>query len=178
VRYREATSADIEGIALLHATSWRYAYRGSYSDAYLDGPVSEDRRQVWTERLTNPAPNQHVIVAEEEGEVVGLACSYGESDAQWGALLDNLHVHPDRHRKGFGRQLMIETMRWSAAAYPGRGLFLWVLEKNARAQAFYENIGGIRKDSEESQEPGGGTVVGLRYVWPAELVAEIAANRS
>lgn len=47
--FREATSADIEGIANLHATSWRFAYRGSYSDAYLDGPVFEERRQVWTD---------------------------------------------------------------------------------------------------------------------------------
>jgi hypothetical protein len=55
---------------------------------------------------------------------------------------------------------------------------LWVLENNVRAQRFYGGMGGTRKDAAESPEPGGGTVVGLRYVWSAAQVSELAENRS
>lgn len=112
-----------------------------------------------------------MIVAENEGKVAGFACSYGESDPEWGALLDNLHVDPDQHRHGIGRQLVIETMKWSAISYPGRGLFLWVLEKNARAQAFYESIrapGRIPR-SRRSRAAGrlsGCVTCGQRSWWP------------
>lgn len=176
MHYREATLADAEAIANLHATSWRFAYRGVYSDEYLDGPVWEDRREVWTERLASPPANQFCVVAEDGGQLAGFACSFGESDEQWGALLDNLHVHPDRHRHGIGKRLVIETMKWSVRKYPGRGLFLWVLANNSRAQSFYESIGGTREDAKESPAPGGGTIVGLRYVWSTAQVAHIASG--
>src|SRR6185436_17727278 len=92
MRLRTATLADAEAIASLHADSWRTTYRGAMRDAYLDGDVVTERRAVWQERLATPAPNQHVLVAEQAGAVVGFACAYGGADAVWGTELDNLHV--------------------------------------------------------------------------------------
>jgi hypothetical protein len=47
------------------------------------------------------------------------------------------------------------------------GLYLWVLEGNAAARAFYDARGGRLVDREVTEPPGGGgTIVGLRYVWP------------
>ena len=43
---------------------------------------------------------------------------------------------------------------------------LWVLEDNVAAQAFYDARGGRPADREVSEPPGGGSVVGIRYVWP------------
>ena len=63
VTLRLAILADAPAIAALHADSWRFAYRGAYSDEYLDGPVFEDRARVWQERMLSPRPNQHVILA-------------------------------------------------------------------------------------------------------------------
>jgi hypothetical protein len=54
VQYRPATERDIAAIAALHADSWRRNYRGAYSDEFLDRDVFEDRRAVWSERLTQP----------------------------------------------------------------------------------------------------------------------------
>jgi hypothetical protein len=100
MRYREATFADAEAIATLHATSWRFAYRGAYSDAYLDGPVFGDRRKVWAEQLAIPVPNQHVIVAEKDGAMVGLACSLGAGKQRPRPALLWRH---GRHPEGCGR---------------------------------------------------------------------------
>ena len=49
---------------------------------------------------------------------------------------------------------------------PESGLYLWVLEQNKPAQAFYQARGGSCAEREVSEGPGGGTIIGLRYVWP------------
>ena len=69
---RPAAPADIDAIANLHAESWRITYRGQYSDAFLDGPVYEDRLGVWRDRLTSPTSNQHTIVAEDSDMAMGV----------------------------------------------------------------------------------------------------------
>src|SRR3989442_11178917 len=72
--YREATAQDVEGIAVLHADSWRRHYRGAYSDSFLDNEVIPDRNRVWMERLNRPdRSNECTIVAERDCAIVGLA---------------------------------------------------------------------------------------------------------
>ena len=173
---READAADIDGIARLHAESWRVAYRGQYSDAFLDGPVFADRLAVWTERLTSPSGNQYVIVAEDAGAVAGFACAFGADDATWGTLLDNIHVDPARKRAGIGTRLIVETARWASRKFPGIGFYLWVLEANAPARAFYERLGARNAEQVMSDPPGGGRISSLRYAWdrPAALVESAA----
>src|SRR5438105_9429475 len=39
LRVRNATRDDFQAMARLHATSWRLAYRGALSDAYLSGDI-------------------------------------------------------------------------------------------------------------------------------------------
>jgi GNAT superfamily N-acetyltransferase len=172
MRYREATRVDVLAIAALHAESWRFAYRGAYSDEYLDGDVFQDRVRVWQERLSSPPPNQYVILAEDTGELAGFACAYGADDERWGTLVDNLHVRPDRHRQGTGERLLAEVAGWCRTEYEGCGLYLWVLEQNARARRFYEHLGATDEESRSSVPPGGGTTVIHRYAWSRdELIA-------
>ena len=64
VTYRAATTHDVEGIAHLHADSWRRNYRGAFSDAYLDGDLVAERLSVWTDRLRPPRAGTFTIVAE------------------------------------------------------------------------------------------------------------------
>jgi ribosomal protein S18 acetylase RimI-like enzyme len=167
VKYRDPTARDIEAIATLHADSWRRHYRGAYSDAFLDGDVLADRLSVWNERLTrSPTQDECTIVAERDGSVVGIAHTILDYDPTWGALLDNLHVRHDLKGLGIGTGLMAETARAVIERRPSSGLYLWVLEGNKPAQAFYESRGGKCVGREDSEPPGGGTVTGLRYVWP------------
>ncbi|TMF73213.1 MAG: GNAT family N-acetyltransferase [Chloroflexi bacterium] len=141
IRYRDAMREDATTIATLHAESWRVTYRGSYRDEFLDGPVFQDRMGVWNKRLSMPAPNQFVVLAEEEGLVVGFACAYGRDDEQWGSLLDNIHVRRQQHRQGVGTGLASEVARWCRANYTDCGLYLWVIAQNHQARRFYERLG-------------------------------------
>jgi GNAT superfamily N-acetyltransferase len=168
-QFRAAGPADAPAIAALHADSWRRHYRGAYADAYLDGDVVADRTAVWTDRLADADPKrQHTVLAEHEGALVGFAHTIFDHDPAWGALLDNLHVHYEYQRHGLGARLL----QLSAEAVAGSGLYLWVLEQNEAAQAFYQAQGGRCVERGEVPAPGGvpgrlnGSPACLRYAWP------------
>lgn len=165
MRFREATASDAPAIAALHAESWRTHYRGAYRDEYLDGDVFEDRQRVWNERLSRPAPNQFVVLAFEDDDLIGFACVYGGHDPTWGSLLDNIHVQPGHQHRGVGARLIAEVAAWCRANYAACGLYLWVLEQNRQAQRFYQRFGASDQGGEISQPPGGGQIHGRRYAW-------------
>ena len=96
----------------------------------------------WTGRLSAPDPRARTIVAELDGEVVGLAHTRLGEDAAWGALLDNLHVSYGLKRLGVGTRLLALTAQAVLDSSPASGLYLWVLEQNAGARAFYTARGG------------------------------------
>ena len=171
-RFRLAGPADAAAVAHLHADSWRRHYRGAYSDAFLDGDVMADRLAVWTERLREPDPNRWTILAED-GSLVGFANTYFDHDATYGALLDNLHVADGHKRRGIGSRLLALTAEAVLARPEPTGLYLWVLEQNVDAQAFYEVHGAERVERCAVEPPGGiaeritGSPAKLRYAWPA-----------
>ena len=152
-------------IGTLHAESWRAHYRGAYRDEYLDGDVVGDRVRVWKKRLSAPATNQFVVLAEDDDGLVGFACAYGRHDKTWGTLLDNIHVRPECQGRGAGAGLMAEVAAWCRANYADCGLYLWVLAQNSRAQRFYRRLGATDQGGEASEPPGGGQIHGRRYAW-------------
>lgn len=167
--YRTAHYEDKVSIATLHAESWRAHYRGAYRDQFLDGPVFDERMKVWEERLSVPSANQFVVVAEEDDRTVGFACAYGRDDERWGTLLDNIHVMPDRQRRGMGRHLLSEVAAWCSANYPDCGLYLWVLAQNTQAQRFYRGLGALDCGGGAFEPPGGGRITSRRYAWPSVM---------
>jgi ribosomal protein S18 acetylase RimI-like enzyme len=136
----------------------------------------EDRRATWLSRLATPAANQYVLVAEDAGLIVGLACSYGADDAQWGTLLDNLHVKAARQGGGIGEDLVRQTARWTLAAYPASGLYLGVLEQNVKAQRFYRRLGAEDVGGFTYSPPGGGVVAVRRYAWDTARLKSLAED--
>jgi ribosomal protein S18 acetylase RimI-like enzyme len=135
-------------------------------DDFLDGDVAQDRLSVWGARLNAPAPNQRVIVAEDGGAIQGFVCVYGGEDPRWGSFIDNLHVRHDVQARGVGRQLMREAALWAEANYPGRGLYLWVMQKNENAQRFYERLGGSNVGAQVNENVERGPAHVFRYAWP------------
>jgi ribosomal protein S18 acetylase RimI-like enzyme len=174
VRFRLADASDAPAVAALHADSWRRHYRGAYADAFLDGDVLSDRLAVWADRLgAGRDPNgQHTVLAEAGGELVGFAHTIFGKDPRWGALLDNLHVSHRHQRRGLGAQLLRLSGAAVADSVPGSGLYLWVLEQNTRAQAFYQALGGTSVERGKVPAPGGvpgrlnGSPACFRYAWP------------
>lgn len=175
--FRPATAADTAAIAALHAESWRLHYRGSFPDAFLDGDVGTERLAEWTERLARPAAEDRTTVAVDgHGDIVGLAHTILYDDPRWGALLDNLHVRPDLKRQGVGARLLACSAAAVLAGEPATGLYLWVLEPNAPARAFYAAQGGLERGAEAFDTPGGGHAIGIRVVWPDPRVLLSAPN--
>ena len=175
LRFRSAGASDAPAIARLHAESWRRHYRGAYSDSFLDGDVHADRLAAWSERLRDPDPCVYTVLAEDGAGPAGFAHTIFEDDPSWGALLDNLHVVPGQKRRGIGSRLL--ALSAQAVVDRGTGLYLWVLEQNADARAFYEARGARCVEQAPAAPPGGvpsrlnGSPVGLRYAWSDPAVA-------
>ena len=171
VSFRPTRPDDARAVAELHADSWRRHYRGAYSDAFLDHDAAGYLLPLWTERLGTPLPRARTILAEWHGRVAGLAHTLLDEDPTWGALLDNLHVAHGLKRCGIGTRLLTLTRQavrdWSASS----GLYLWVLEQNSDARAFYAAQGGVCVERDAAPPPGGdparltGQPMGLRYAW-------------
>jgi ribosomal protein S18 acetylase RimI-like enzyme len=181
--FRFAGPADAEAISRLHADSWRRHYRGAYSDAFLDGDVFADRLGVWTDRLREHDRSCCTIVAEHGG-LLGFAHVLFNEHPRWGALLENLHVAERHRRRGMGSRLLGLVAEAIVARREGTPLYLWVLEQNLDAQAFYKSLGGRSEGRERVSPPGGiasrlsGSPVKLRYAWqePGVLI-EPASER-
>jgi GNAT superfamily N-acetyltransferase len=172
LRFRSAEKADAAAVAALHADSWQRHYRGAFSDAFLDGDVPGFLLSRWTGLLGAPDPQARTIVAELDGELVGLAHTRLGDDPAWGALLDNLHVSYGLKRLGVGTRLLALTAQAVLDSTPGSGLYLWVLEQNAGARAFYTARGGTCVETVRVPPPGGdpsrlnGSPMGMRLAWP------------
>lgn len=173
MRIRVAQAHDALGIASLHVSSWRAAYRGMLSNTYLDGPVETERAQLWRSRFAQPAANQYVVVAETQEQIVGFACAYGAEDPTWGTLLENLHVAHEYRRRGIGARLMAQVASWSTCAHPSASLHLWVLKPNLPARSFYQVLGAEPIESTVWHPPEGGPVPQVRLAWrePRALLA-------
>ena len=164
---RIARASDADSIALLHADSWRRTYRGMLRDEFLDRDVVADRRRVWTDRLRASRADQLVVVAEEQGGLLGFICAYGNDDLEWGSLIDNLHVAGGHQGRGIGTRLLAAAGSWLAADYPRLGVYLWVMEANAAARRFYERLGATNAGTVDRPNAGGGSALNCRYVWPS-----------
>ncbi|MBM0274290.1 GNAT family N-acetyltransferase [Micromonospora sp. STR1s_6] len=157
---------------MIHAASWRRFYRGAYSDAFLDGDVESDRRAVWARRLAAGGGGSATIMAYVGAETAGFVHVVFDDDEQWGALVDNLHVVRDHQRRGIGASLIASAARAVLEHGAGVSMYLWVLEQNVAAQAFYTAQGGRSVERAMVDPPGGdperlaGTPAKLRYVWP------------
>ena len=168
--YRLATKKDATAIAALHTKNWQLHYRGIFLQEYLDGPIIEERQKVWQQRMQTPTPNQYIILAEEENQLLGFGCYFFDKDPKWGTLLDNLHVTFDRKGQGIGKQLLQKGLEWSFSKDASKPVYLWVYEGNDNAIAAYEKWNGRREDRQLHHNPDGGTAWAWRYIWELSLI--------
>jgi ribosomal protein S18 acetylase RimI-like enzyme len=165
--FRDATADDAPAIAHLHAESWRSAYRGTFSDDFLENRVHEERRDAWQARFSGEDRQPFfVLMAENGGQLAGFACVFPERDPTFGSYLDNLHVAPGLTGQGIGRSLLSEVVRRLLMNGSQSGLYLWVVEQNYRARRFYEKAGATVVGSEVHTMPDRQQVLALRCHWP------------
>ena len=166
ITYREARHADWQNIAYLHCRSWQENYRGTLTNDYLDNHCLPDRLQIWEKRFSRIIDNQYIIIAENQKEMCGFACTYGNHDEQFGSLLDNLHVSKAYRGLRLGENLLSQSAQWSFQHYPECEFYLWVLVKNKKATKFYKRVGALTSELTYTENPDGGTAAVYRCSWP------------
>ena len=159
MKLRSATRFDTAGIGRLHADSWRFAYRGALTDAYLDSEAYDDRLNFWQDRFKMPPPNQNVFVLLDGARLVGFASVYIADHVEYGSFLNNLHVAEDYLRRGYGTRLMSAVRDCCVKQAPTASVYLWVIHSNERAQSFYNRLGATFRDTGHWEPPGGGSAL-------------------
>ncbi|WP_070966553.1 GNAT family N-acetyltransferase [Vibrio sonorensis] len=162
---RVAEYSDYERIAQLHAQSWKDFYKGIYTEDYLTNDVLPDRMVVWQTRLINPAFNQHVLLAEEGGLLMGFICGFGNHDIDKGSIIESLHVDKAYRGRGIGKRLLNEMASWMNHYFPDQGVYLEVLQENKQAHEFYDHFGGENLHEKTWQAPCGSQIPELVIGW-------------
>jgi ribosomal protein S18 acetylase RimI-like enzyme len=142
--------------------AWQAAYRGHMPDDYLDGLRAEDRADYWDGVLRGEARRGVVLVAEGDGEVVGMAAAGPSPDPEGAGELFAINVDPGHWGSGAGRALL-EAAQAELARLGFTELVLWVLPGNARARRFYERAGWAADGAEKTSEAFGVSFDEVRY---------------
>jgi ribosomal protein S18 acetylase RimI-like enzyme len=157
MKVRRAADDDRPAIAQIHAASWRDTYRGILPDSLLDDRLQAIMSDRWA---TQPiGPSDAVLVAEDEGNILGFAATWHGDPA----YIDNLHVAAEARSRGVGRLLLAETARHFMAIGSRRAL-LHVVAANHRARALYLALGG-RPAGVEDKDLYGTLVANERIEW-------------
>lgn len=161
---RRASMMDAAEMSRIHALSWKSAYRGIVSQAYLDGIKTD----YWVSTFHKWFAQQ-VFVADImflDDRAVGCV-TYGESRdilfPGWGEIV-SLYLLPDHYRRGYGQKLLAHALeRLKADGY--RSCYLWVLAGNANARSFYEKNGFAWTGEEGEIEIMDEKLADLRYIY-------------
>ncbi|WP_112244325.1 GNAT family N-acetyltransferase [Kribbella monticola] len=136
---RAAQPTDLYAAAVARVASWRGAFTGLVPQDFLDAMDPAKIAAGWTESIT--AGRSRLYVAAAADGIVGYS---GVGPAREGPAgvgeLYALFVHPDWWGTGAGRLLTDAAI----TDLGGKGcteVWLWVLEANTRARAFYQRYG-------------------------------------
>lgn len=166
VEIRPARLEDVDGIVAVHLRSWQATYRGGVvPDETLERLEREPPVGAWRDRVADAgAGGRFVLVACREGSIVGFVWGFptddDDDDPRSVGLIELFHVDPDSWGQGIGRAMIssaIEAMR----AFGLGSASLWVVDVNARAQAFYEALGWRRDGTSRLDHLGMGTEAGI-----------------
>lgn len=164
VTIRPGRAADAEGIANVHAMSWRHAYRGIVPQSHLDGMAPEKTVQRWREAMAGEVAQ--MLVADNGGKIIGFQV-YGparEPAFGYSGELYAAYFLPEAMGKGLGTAMMKHVVKDLAA----RGLndmIVWVMEANDRGRRFYEAIlgGAVVPGSRKSFDIDGTEIWEIAY---------------
>jgi L-amino acid N-acyltransferase YncA len=143
VTIRAATPKDARAIAEVHVSSWHWAYRDDLPASALEGRSVEDRELMWAEWFASHEPAADVLVAEEDGRIVGFSgfgVSRDDAAMEGTGEIRTIYLLRDAAGRGIGRDLFARANeRLRDLGY--RRATLWVLETNERSRRFYEKAG-------------------------------------
>jgi GNAT superfamily N-acetyltransferase len=134
-------TAIIRKITPADEARWRVLWDG-YTRFYEKEPVEEVTRYTWA-RILDPSSPVHAIVAEQGGEVIGIAnyvIHENTSTLTPVCYLEDLFVDPQKRAAGAGRQLI--DWLWAETKAQGWSRLYWhTRENNYRARGLYDKYG-------------------------------------
>ncbi|THK37354.1 GNAT family N-acetyltransferase [Ensifer sp. MPMI2T] len=141
IEIRPAEPDDVLMMASVLVETWRSAFRGIISDAYLDAMTVEDQAIRHARRM-RAAGVFHIVAADMASrKVIGLA-SYGRARGMPPAFdreLYTLYLLEEFQGAGIGSAL-VRTVARHCRDTGASSLFAWVLAGNPN-RAFYERLG-------------------------------------
>lgn len=143
ISIRSAGSADAQSIADFHVRVWRHTY-ATLAPAVAHATLDEAYRgRRWREKLGSADADQMVLIAEANGQIVGIGAAGRPSEAIFGdrGEIKFLYVDPNCQRRGIGRALLAPLAQ-HLKARGFRGAALGVVKGNAAAIAFYRALNG------------------------------------
>lgn len=175
MKVRAATPADATGIAQVRVDAWQAAYRGYIADDYLDSLTWVDSAVRFRNSMGVPARDEHFLVAEEGGVIVGFVI-FGPERAV--AALDRgeiyaIYVHPEDQGRGVGSRLFLTAVA-SLQMMGMRSLLVWTLE-NGPSTGFYEHFGGLRTCL-KNMDLGGKNYGHVAYCWNSETLRKLTLS--
>lgn len=145
VTIRQARPEDAAAGAALHRNCWREAYADLADPVLLQARLADVGRWItaWQEGLASGPPR---LLAEADGELVGFGVAGpGREEAPQDTEVYALYVRQAWYGTGVA-QALVDRMVGDRPAY------LWVLEGNTRARAFYARNGFMPDGARETCE--------------------------
>lgn len=149
---------DLFAVSRVYEESWRGAYRGLLSQEYLDSLPAGN----WVPFLEQAGRESLILLNGEKIVGTSSCCASRFPELPgWGEIA-SIYLLPEYWGKGWGKLLFSAAVeQLEAMGY--RKLFLWVLEGNQRARAFYERMGFRPSGTYRDDEIGGRPVREIQY---------------
>jgi ribosomal protein S18 acetylase RimI-like enzyme len=166
LKIRRALVSDAHAIAEIHVASWQSAYAGIMPNAFLDGLSVEKRAEMWREILVQGSLEVALACTDDQiaGWIAYGACRDTDKNASWGEIVA-INLHPSWFRRGIGT-LLIEYACSALSVMRFKDVLLWTLTGNARARAFYDELGFVPDGQNKEIEVGDARLGEMRY-WRA-----------
>ena len=163
IRVRAARVEDARGIAVVHVEAWREAYSGQLPADVLAGLEVEPRASRWAAIIEDDITD--VYVAESATGIVGWATSSDgrDDDRPVTRELEGIYLLEAVYGSGAGQELLV-------AAIGDQPAYLWMLDDNPRAEAFYRRNGFERDGAQRAQHMSGVVIPVVRMVRSRDLV--------
>jgi GNAT superfamily N-acetyltransferase len=128
LRLRAAVAEDAESLTkIAHQAKRHWGYPERWIDHWQDDlTISPDY-----------LANNHAVVAESNGQIIGFYCLADRNDK---VELDHMWVAPEHMGLGVGKELFIHAMQYAAA----RNISEIEISSDPNAEGFYSKMGAYR----------------------------------
>lgn len=149
---RSARVSDSTALGHIHVQIWREAYAGLLPQDFLDGLDPRDSAARWRERVEGSVAGVTRLLATSGTDIVGFVVAGPPRDELPRATLELAAINVVAAHRGTGVADQLLT-----AAIGDSPAYLWVLEGNDRARAFYRRHGFALDGGEKPHPPTGAT---------------------